>query len=202
MLLTFINRSLRRYFNGDPEVAGQLGELEDQRILLNLTGLKKDFLITVENASIVVEEYRCGKEEVREIAATVHIGEAALLRLALGEEYTPMLKSGSLTIEGDVEPVNRLRAILMQVEVDWEEIASRYVGDSFAYQAGVFAQCAKNYLQRSVENFRLDVSEYLREESGVVPTRAETDRFLHDVDAFDADLERLEARVSRLVQSS
>lgn len=201
MLLTFINHSLKRYFNGDPEVAGQLGELEDQRILLNLTGLKKDFLITVENASIVVEEYRCGKE-VREIAATVHIGEAALLRLALGGEYMPMLKSGSLTIEGDVEPVNRLRAILMQVEVDWEEIASRYVGDSFAYQAGVLTQCAKNYLQRSVENFRLDVSEYLREESGVVPTRAETDRFLRDVDTLDADLERLEARVSRLVQSS
>ena len=201
MLLTFINRSLRRYFNGDPEVAGRLGELGNQRILLNLTGLKKDFLITVENASIVVDEYQRGKE-VKEIAATVHIGEVALLHLALGGDYTPMLKSGDLTIEGDVELVNGLRAILIQVEIDWEEIASRYVGDSFAYQSGVFAQCAKNYLQRSVENFRLDVSEYLREESGVVPTRAETDQFLRDVDALDADLERLEVRMSRLVQSS
>ena len=201
MLLTLINRLLRWYFNSDPEVIGQLGELENQRILLSLTDLKRSFLITVENTSVIVAEYQRDKE-AKEIAATVHVGVAILLRLALGEDYMPMLKSGILKIEGDVETVDRLHAIFTQVEVDWEEIISKYVGDSLAYQSSVFARRAKNYLRRSGENFRLDVGEYLQEESRIVPTRAETDRFLHDVDALDADIERLEARVSRLGQGS
>lgn len=201
MLLTFINRLSRWYFNSDPEVAGQLGELENQRILLSLIDLKKKFLITVENTSVIIAEYP-HDEEAQEIAATVHIGMATLLRLALGEDYMPMLKSGILKIEGNIETIDRLRAIFTQVEVDWEEIVSEYLGDSLAYQSGVFARRAKNYLRRSGENFRLDVSEYLQEESRTVPTRTETDRFLHDVDALDADIERLEARVSRLGQGS
>lgn len=201
MLLMFINRLLRWYFNSDPEVASQLGELENQRILLSLTDLKRSFLITVENTSVIVAEYQRDKE-AKEIAVTVHVGVATLLRLALGEDYMPMLRSGTLKIEGDVETVDRLHAIFTRVEVDWEEIVSEYVGDSLAYQSGVFVRRAKNYLRRSGENFRLDVSEYLQEESRTVPTRTETDRFLHDVDALDADIERLEARVSRLGQSS
>ena len=124
-----------------------------------------------------------------------------MLRLGLGADYQSMLNSGVLKIEGDVELANQLRAIFMRVDIDWEEVASKCVGDSLAYQLGVFARRAKNYQLRSVENLRLDVSEYLQEESRITPTKVEIEKFLNDVDELDADIERLEAHTRRLVES-
>ena len=200
MLLKFINNSLKQYFNIDPEVAAQLQDLADQYLLLKLTDVKKQFLITPTDSSIVVTEYKNG-EDKNEITTTIHSNVIALLRLGLGADYQSMLNSGVLKIEGDVELANQLRAIFMRVDIDWEEVASKYVGDSLSYQLGVFARRAKNYQLRSVENLRLDVSEYLQEESRITPTKVEIEKFLNDVDELDADIERLEARTRRLVEA-
>ena len=200
MLLKFINNSLKQYFNSDPEVAAQLQDLADQYLLLKLTDVKKQFLITPTDSSIVVTEYKNG-EDKNEITTTIHSNVIALLRLGLGADYQSMLNSGVLKIEGDVELANQLRAIFMRVDIDLEEVASKYVGDSLAYQLGVFARRAKNYQLRSVENLRLDVSEYLQEESRITPTKVEIEKFLNDVDELDADIERLEARTRRLVEA-
>jgi ubiquinone biosynthesis protein UbiJ len=89
----------------------------------------------------------------------------------------------------------------MQVDIDWEDIASQYVGDAVAYQIGLIVGRFKNYKSRSVNNFRLDVSEYLQEESRIVPTKVELDRFMNDVDDLDANVQRLEARMLRLMNS-
>ena len=50
------------------------------------------------------------------------------------------------------EFANQLRSIFMQVDIDWEEIASKYVGDSVAYQTGLFVNRFKSYKKRSVNN--------------------------------------------------
>jgi ubiquinone biosynthesis protein UbiJ len=113
-----------------------------------------------------------------------------------------MLNSGTLKIEGDVEFANQLRSIFMQVDVDWEEVASKYVGDSIAYQVGLFVNKFKKYKKRSMGNFYLDVSEYLQEESRILPTKVELDRFMSGVDDLDANVQRLEARIQRLISMS
>lgn len=199
MLFKFINNSIKKYFDCDPEVAAQLHELEGQQLLLKLTDLNKEFLITPIDSSIIVIEYQ-DDEAVKEITTTIHASVITLLRLALGADYQSMLNDATLKIDGDVELANHLRTIFIKVDIDWEEVASKYVGDSLAYQLGVVARRTKSYKQRSVENFRLDISEYLQEESRIVPTRVEIERFLNDVDTLDADIERLEARMRRLVE--
>ena len=121
-----------------------------------------------------------------------------LVRIGLGADNQTMLNDGSLKIDGDVEFANQLHAIFKEVEIDWEEVASKYVGDTVAYQLGVYAKRFGSYGKRSVDNFRMDVSEYLQEESRILPTKVEINRFMSDVDNFDADVQRLEARISRL----
>ena len=124
------------------------------------------------------------------------------VKLGLGADYQAMLKSGSLKIDGDVELANQLFMIFKEIDIDWEEVASKYVGDSVAYQMGLFANKFKNYSSRSIDNFRLDVSEYLQEESRILPTKVEINRFMSDVDQLDANVQRLEARVKRLIEVS
>lgn len=199
MLLKLINNALQKYLDSDPEISANLNAFEGQFLLVHLTDIEKEFLVTPMQARIVVREHIIDEEgNAAEIKTTIHSNIISLVRMGLGAEYQSMLNSGALKIEGDVEFANQLRSIFMQVDIDWEEIASKYVGDSVAYQAGLLANKIKRYKKRSVDNFRLDVSEYLQEEARVLPTKVELERFMSDVDSLDADVQRLNARIQRL----
>ena len=216
MFLKLINNALQKYLDSDPEIASKLNAFEEQCLLVHLTDIKKEFLVKPIQSGVLVSEYKVNipeesfeetsEESDHNITTTIHSNIVSLVRMGLkmnrGAEYQSMLSSGALKIEGDVEFANQLRSIFMQVDIDWEEIASKYVGDSVAYQVGLFVNRFKSYKKRSVDNFRLDVSEYLQEESRIVPTKVELDRFMGDVDNLDAHVQRLEARIQRLFSSA
>ena len=205
MFLKLINNALKKYLDSDPEIAAKLNKFEGQCLLVHLTDIEKEFLVTPIHAGIEVSEHVVDEDASEEselnITTTIHSNIISLARMGLGAEYQSMLNSGALKIEGDVEFANQLRSIFMQVDIDWEEIASKYVGDAVAYQVGLFVNKFKNYKKRSVDNFRLDVSEYLQEESRIVPTKVELDRFMSSVDSLDANVQRLEARIQRLMNT-
>ncbi len=206
MLLDLINKAVQKYFDSDVEIARQLDEYEGSVLLVKLTDLKQDFFVTPKQSTIIVSTVSKNKDEsgneefvVHEnTTATIQTNVITLLRLGLGADYQDMLNADALKIEGDAQFVNQLRNIFMQVDIDWEEVSSKYIGDTVAYQLGSFARRFKSYKKRSVENFRLDVSEYIQEESRLAPTKTEIEHFLNDVDSLDADIERLEARMRRL----
>jgi ubiquinone biosynthesis protein UbiJ len=205
MLVNLINNALKKYLDSDPEISAKLSKFEGQCLLVHLTDIEKEFMVTPVNAGVVVskhvvDEDTSGEPELN-ITTTIHSNIISLARMGLGSEYQSMLNSGSLKIEGDVEFANQLRSIFMQVDIDWEEVASKYVGDAAAYQVGLFVNKFKNYKKRSVDNFRLDVSEFLQEESRILPTKVELDRFMGDVDDLDANVQRLEARIQRLMNT-
>lgn len=203
MFLKLINTALKKYLDSDPEIAAKLNKFDGQCMLVHLTDIDKEFLVTPIPAGVEVSalSFDDGAVEVDqpEITTTIHSNIVSLARMGLGAEYQSMLYSGALKIEGDVELANQLRSIFMQVDIDWEEIASKYVGDAVAYQVGLFVNRFKNYKKRSLGNFRLDVSEYLQEESRILPTKVELERFMNGVDNLDANVQRLEARFQRLM---
>ena len=200
MLLDVINKAMNKYFAADPEIATQLNQFNDQALLLKLTDIKQDFLITPKDSTLVVEEVT-EQIEAENITTTIQSNIVSLLRLSLGANFQSLLQTDSIKIEGDTEFANELQNIVKEVEIDWEEIASKYVGDPIAYQLGIFAKRFHKYRKRSTENFRLDVSEYLQEESRIVPTRVEINKFVNDVDNLGADVERLEVRIERVLQA-
>lgn len=197
MVLNFINSTIAKYFGHDLDAARMLDDLENKSFQIKLTDIGKEFLVVPGNKTIQVSEFKKNNEIVSDtvIKATV----LSLLRLALGSDYQVMLNSGKLQIEGDIELANQLNTVLKNIDIDWEEIASKYMGDATAHQIGIFSKRFKNYRDRSVENFKLDVSEYLQEESRIVPTKLELDKFLNNVDELEADIDRLEMRTNRLL---
>ena len=204
MLLRLINNAMQKYLDSDPEIASKLDQFEGKCLLVILTDIKKAFVVTPDSSSITVSEHLAndGNETKQEFTTTIEANIVTFMKVGLGANYQTMLNNGSLKIEGDVEFANQLRTIFKEIDIDWEEMASKYVGDSAAYQLGLFVKKIKSYSSRSVNNFRLDVNEYLQEESRVLPTKVEIDRFMSDVDNLDADVQRLEARIQRLIEAS
>ncbi len=196
MLVKLINCSLKKHFDRDPEVAGQLRALEGNNLVFHLTDLKKEFRVVPGQGGVVVAEHL--DDESFEITATVHADVVTLLSITLGAKYQPFLENGSVHVQGDLEAVRQMGRIFLAVEIDWGEIVAPYVGDVLAHQFGMWLGHASSYKRRSIKNFLLDVSEYLQEESRVMPARAEIERFLRDATSLETDIGHLEARIDRL----
>lgn len=200
MLLKLINNTIQKYLDSDPEITASLNEFNEQNLLLKLTDINQEFLIEINDSTLTVSAF--SDEDEITISTTISANVITLMRLGLGADYQSLLTSGALQIEGDVELASQLRELFTKVDIDWEELASKYVGDSVAHQLGIVSNRFKKYKQRSVENFRLDVSEYLQEESRLVPTKIEIEGYLNNVDKLEADIDRLEARTRRLIQNN
>ena len=67
-----------------------------------------------------------------------------------------------------------------------------------AHQLGKFAQHTKTRNVQLLKNTAENISEYLQEESLILPTRIEINRFMDQVDVLRADVDRLNTRLELL----
>ncbi len=200
MLVRLINFFLQKYLDCDPEVARRLHGLEGSNLVFRLKDLDREFLVIPRQAGIDVTEYRGGESDG--MATWVETDMQALARAVLCKACESMLEDGTLhVVRGDPGPARQLAAVLDAVEMDWEELASAYLGDLPAHQIGSWLRKTRQYRRRSLENFMSDVSEFLQEESRILPARAEMERYLEDTEELDASIAGLEDRIRRLTEA-
>ncbi|MBU0654016.1 MAG: SCP2 sterol-binding domain-containing protein [Gammaproteobacteria bacterium] len=129
---------------------------------------------------------------------TIHGSALALMRLSAAEDTGKAMLQQGIKIDGDMGLGNRFSDILRDIDVDWEELLSRAVGDVLAHQMGQLARTTKGWLDDSAHAMRLNTQEYLQEEARLLPADAEIRRYLDEVDTLRMDVDRLEARIKRL----
>jgi ubiquinone biosynthesis protein UbiJ len=123
-----------------------------------------------------------------------------MTRMSLSENASDSLFSGDVQISGDVELGEQFRAVLDSINIDWEEQLSKLTGDVLAHQAGNLVRGAVQWGKKASDTLQQDLSEYLHEESRVLPVRHEVDDFINAVDEVRMAVDRLQARVQRLQQ--
>ncbi|MGF1642809.1 MAG: SCP2 domain-containing protein [Thiotrichales bacterium] len=193
----FLTSTLERLVTGylalDPETAIQFGELEGRVLRIDCTFPPLSLCCLPRSGAIAFSTRHEGEVDCR-----VRGSAAALLRLARTEQPTTLLASGEVAIDGDSRMVQRFADLLKQLEIDWEELLSKVVGDFAAHRIGGVARDLQTWGGRSAESLRRDTTEYLQEESGLLPTRLEIERFIAEVDELRLAAARLEARLKRL----
>lgn len=107
-------------------------------------------------------------------------------------------RDGSLDISGDAEVAEKFQRLVAYSKPDLEEELSSVIGDAAAHGIGEFARGLRGWGRAARATARQNVSEYLQEESRVVPSRYEADRFSASVNRLRDDVERLEARLRDL----
>jgi ubiquinone biosynthesis protein UbiJ len=123
-------------------------------------------------------------------------------RLLIGDATPTPSTSAALEISGDIELGQRFQRILRTLDIDWEEQASRLVGDVAAHQIGRAARALRAWGRDAVRTLGQDATEYLQEESRVLAKRPQVDGFLRDVDRLRGDVDRLLKRLERLESST
>jgi len=191
-LITSIMEDLgNRLLRLDPETLARLGELHGKVIRIDLVGPSKTLYILPSAAGLRLLTVHDAAPDV-----TLRGELAVFARLAYGAGATA--RAGELQISGDIELGQRFQQVLRAIDIDWEEHLSHLVGDVLAHQLGRVARGARAWQAQAVNTMGMDVTEYLQEESRVLPTRREVEVFLDAVDVLRARADRLEQRVERL----
>ena len=122
----------------------------------------------------------------------------SLLQLALAKDKTAILHRPEVSLSGDSAVLLDLAAILQDLELDWEYELSRWLGPVASQLLGGHLRSRARWTRSSLSSLRLNLADYLSEESRSLVGQREADARFSELDRLKLDLERVEARVARL----
>ena len=189
ILETAINQVLQL----DPDAVEQLEQLTGKVIALELKGLSVTLYLIPEGRKINV--FGHFEDEPDTILRGTPM---ALAKMSLAKNASDVLFAGDVEISGDVELGQQFREILDGLDIDWEEHLSHLTGDIVAHKLGNLARGVMGWSKKTTEILGQDAAEYLQEESRDLPNRNEVNGFLKHIDTLRSDVDRLDARISRL----
>lgn len=181
--------AFNRYLQLDPDIPPRLAALDGEVIAVELDGLNQAFYLLPGIDGVRVMDRHEGTPSV-----WIQGTPLALLR----QWRSGPAVDGDVTIEGDVTVGREFQAILMRMDIDWEEQLSKAVGDVAAHQLGNLWRGLRGWGRRSADTLVRDGVEYLQQELRALPPRPVVEQFLSAVDTLREDADRLTARIERL----
>ena len=130
--------------------------------------------------------------------ATLRAAPLDLVRLLGADGGVSGVKRTRAELSGDLEVAERYAKLLELARPDLEEEASKWLGDVPAHALGEAVRGARAWLERARGALRMNVAEYLQEESRAMPAPLEAQAFYGDVERLRDDVERAAARLARL----
>lgn len=187
-----LQAAVRRALEFDPETRERIAELDGRVVEVVFTGLEQTLCVAIDQESV-----RFSRAAERDPDLRLKGSPIAFARYVMAPDRVELTESG-IKIEGDIGLAQRFVGVLRQLDIDWEEWASRYVGDVVAYRAGRLAESMRDWARDSRRQFQQDVAEYLQEEARLLAPRERVTRLMNDIDATRSDVERLAQRIRRL----
>ena len=186
-----VNAILRQ----DERTSTAVSELAGKLIAIQVTGTGLSIFVKFENEGVVLSLEHGAKPNV-----TIRARPFTLIGLLLDRKGQAAVITPDMEISGDTNLAQRFQDIFREVEIDWEEHLSHWIGDSAAHQVGRLLRTTRSYLRETRATIGMNISEYLRYEKDILPGREEIAEFVSSVDVLRNDAERLQQRLDRLLR--
>lgn len=188
-MLDSVEKMVNKVLSLDEETVALLATLAGNVIEIDVLDTEFRMFILPSGKGVTLETDYEGKADVA-IKGT----PSALLGMISAEK----IGAGDVEINGNVGLAKKFQSILRDVEIDWEEYLSQFVGDIAAHKIGNFLRRVSRFAKESGKTIGMDISEYLRYEKEALLDKSEVDEFNLAVDNIRDDVERLQKRLERL----
>ena len=149
----------------DPETQAKLSAFDQRSIAIEISDLDKAIYIAVKQDKLVLSS--AGDQ-----SADLTITGQALTLAKLGSDPDSLF-SADIEIHGNVQFAKQLRDLLDGFDFDWEQQLARVTGDTLAYPIAHGIRQLHNWVKNSHQSMQLNVAEYLREESQILPDQSQ-----------------------------
>lgn len=194
-LVSALDAALNRVLQLDPQAEQRIHAMEGKLLALNIIGPNLTLYLFPIDGRLQVHAFAEGH-----IDTTISATPLGLARLALQSNASDAMFKGDVKIAGDIEFGQAIKDLLGNIDIDWEELLSKLIGDVAAHKVGRSLRGLANWTEQSTDSLQQDLAELLQHEMRVLPQRVDIEQFLADVDTLRADVERFELRLSRFEQ--
>ncbi|MGB5445421.1 MAG: SCP2 sterol-binding domain-containing protein [Psychromonas sp.] len=124
----------------------------------------------------------------------IRLNLSALKELQNNHQITHLIKTEQLEVEGDIQTVQRFASLITEMDIDWEEHLSAYIGDVLAHKLCYqFKQCRQN-IELQIKKIEKNSAAYITEELKIAPGPLEVVYFCEQVDDLKKQADALEKR--------
>lgn len=132
--------------------------------------------------------------------ASLSAGPLGMIRL-LGKDPDAALRDGSAHMTGDREIAGQFRQLLQLAAPHLERELARFLGEPLTRELTGMRETAARWGDEAGTDVARRIASYLKGNARLVPDAPEFAAFARDVETLTGDLERVEARISRLRQA-
>jgi len=200
--LSTIETAINAWLKLDRETLPRFAELNGKIIRLHITGLDLNLYFLPSKSGIQVLGNYPNEEDGGIVDATIHGSPMALIKLGTSSNAGETMLKNDVEIDGDMHVAETFSAILNEVDIDWEELLSKLVGDIVAHQAGQVARGASSWFKETFEAMKLNTGEYISEESKLSPADAEIQQYMNEVDDIRMGVDRVASRINNLIENN
>lgn len=193
LLLSTLESIINRALQSDPSALAKISAIKNQTVEIHCIDWKIKFTII------------CGARELS--FEKKYLGEInTIVSGTLNNFLSIFVKGGDTTavfqypidISGNTHNIEVLRDAFKNIDLDWEEKLSHFLGDTVAHKICFHALTAKKTLENTAEKLSTQAKEYIHFEGKNLPTKKQVEKFYLDVATLRDDVDRTAARVLQL----
>ncbi|NKB62485.1 MAG: hypothetical protein GKR95_18315 [Gammaproteobacteria bacterium] len=195
-LYSFLDRVSTVLMDLDPDSKRNIASLEDKILCLDITAPEIVLFLIPDGDGIRIKE-----QSDREADVTLSGPLTAFARLGMGGSESGVLSNGQVIMKGDADIGQTFQKVLGQIDLDLEELLSRYIGDVPARKTGNAARRAGEWVGETIDLSSENVADFLTEEAKLLITPVAMERMENGVHDLRSNVDRLEQRIRRLEEA-
>ena len=123
-----LTTAFNQYISLDPEAPDKLRAFDGKLICIDIRGPNRRLYLYVNGDRFTVAE-----QHEAEPDAIISGSPAALFKLGVNRDASPIFFKGEVDMRGDTRLGRQFKALLADMQIDWEEHLSRLIGDAAAH---------------------------------------------------------------------
>lgn len=195
LLLAGVEHSLTLAIDQDPLTRQRLAGLQGRVILIQSRDPGMSIYLLPDSEGLRLANYQEG-----EVDCTLRAPASLLARLALSSERQQLLQRPDVELSGDTQLMVQLQNIFADLQLDGDAALARWLGPVAAHALGSLARSGRSWVDSNRDSLQHSIADYLTEESQQLVGRAEADAAATRIHELRLQLDRLDARVQRLLQ--
>ena len=193
LLLSLLEPALNRYLGLADNYQTLLAPLAGKVIAIELTDIAQTFYLCPGHERLQILE-----NHPHPVDAKLRGSLAALGLMGLSATPLHALFKGEVSIEGDTVVAHKFQSLFSKLDLKLEHRLAHITGPNLAHKLSGLFNGGREWTRDSLHNFRLNLEEFLQEETREVPAKAEAELIFTAIDQLRSDADRLEARIQRL----
>jgi ubiquinone biosynthesis protein UbiJ len=196
MLLSLIELACNQALEHDPLSLEKIQRLRGKPVTIKIKDLNRSVTILAQSFGIELQE-----GESSEASVTLAATPPALLKIARHGMENAELEPGELEINGDPIVAQKFAALISGLNIDWDALLAEHLGEVPASLLNKGVSMAQMAARDGRTFLKSKVNRALVEEMNLVADANSVEHYLEDVDQLRASVDRLEARLKRLLKN-